>query len=49
MASSKIRQYRCLLKFSVCHDNEPLEGDKQEKIDMELNYKIYTIFFIIIY
>ena len=51
MASSKIRRYKCLLKFSVFYDNGPLEGNKQEKIDTEINYKIYnnSYFFVIIY
>jgi len=39
MTSSKIGQYRCLLKCFVCDDSEQIERDKQEKFDTKLNYK----------
>ena len=42
MTGSKIRQYKWLLKFSVCDDNEPCEGDWLEKFDTEVNYKFYN-------
>jgi hypothetical protein len=41
MTSSKIRQYKFLLKFSVCDDNEPFEGERQQKFDTELSYNLY--------
>jgi hypothetical protein len=41
MTSSKIRQYKYLLTFSVCYDNETFEGNKKGKFGTELNYNIY--------
>jgi len=47
MSSSKIRQYKCLLKFSVCCDNEVFEGHKQEKFCTEVNYILYRTLYAI--
>jgi hypothetical protein len=53
MTSSKIKQYKCLLKLSVGDDKEPFEGHRQNKFDTEVNYTLYytlyTKYFFSIY